>query len=166
MKRRIAAAVLAVIMTLSMTACGSGQTAATENTGEAAEEEIAADISLWTFPVGSWGDAAAVEQIISGFNREYPKIRVSVEYLDYAEGDNKIQTARAEGKGPDIILEGPERLVSWGFSGWMADLNDLWDDKTVKDVADNNLAVLAACISPDGNYYEYPLYERTLHGSE
>lgn len=78
------------------------------------------DITLWTYPVGNWVDAAI-------------------------EG----------GQAPDIIFEGPERLVTnWGAKGLMADLSDLWTDEAKEAIYDS---VEAACQNSDGVFYEYPL---------
>ena len=70
------------------------------------------DITLWTYPVGSWGDSAVVDQMISNFNEVHPEINVTVEYLDYTNGDDQINTAIEGGQATDIVLEGPERLVA------------------------------------------------------
>ncbi|MGP1613149.1 MAG: ABC transporter substrate-binding protein [Catonella sp.] len=111
-------------------------------------------ITLWTYPVGKWGDSATVDEMLSKFNAKYPDISVSVEYLDYTNGDDQINTAIEGGQAPDIVLEGPERLVAnWGAKGLMVDLSDLYTDAS-KDFYEN---VTAACKSPDGKFYEYPL---------
>lgn len=113
-----------------------------------------AAITLWTYPVGKWGDSATVDEMLSKFNAKYPDISVSVEYLDYTNGDDQINTAIEGGQAPDIVLEGPERLVAnWGAKGLMVDLSDLYTDIS-KDFYEN---VTAACKSPDGKFYEYPL---------
>lgn len=166
MKKKVIGIILSSIMALGLFGCGQNNSASIEPT-ESAEENIvqnqddktiAANISLWTYPVGSWGDEAALKQIISNFNQNYPNISVEVKLLDYSEGDATVQAAIDEGNTPDIVMEGPERLVSnWGASGLMIPLNSLWDNEAVEDISSNNLAVLAACIGTDGNYYEYPL---------
>lgn len=49
------------------------------------------------------------------FNKEYPDIQVTVGYLDYQTGDEQVSAAIAAGTTPDVIMEGPERLVAgWG----------------------------------------------------
>ena len=59
----------------------------------------------------------------------YPDIKVTVEYLDYTNGDDQINTAIEGNQAPDLVLEGPERLVAnWGARGLMVDLGDLWTD--------------------------------------
>lgn len=163
MKKRIISLVLTAMLAVSLTACGGSGQSQADSSGdveEATEEgaELSADISIWTYQVGSWSDEETINKIIASFNTKYPNIHVTAMALDYADGDAVVQEAINSGNAPDIVMEGPERLVSnWGAQGLMADLNDLWDDDTVSDISSNSLAVIAACIGADGNYYEYPL---------
>ncbi len=142
-------------MATGLAACGSG--------GGAGEDEPevsdgATAITLWTYPIGSWGDAATVDSIIASFNEKYPDISVAVEYLDYTSGDDQVTAAIEAGTAPDLIMEGPERLVTtWGAAGKMVDLSDLWDDEALADISAVSEAVVNACKSSDGVYYEYPL---------
>ena len=39
----------------------------------------------------------------------------------------------------------------------MVDLADLWDDEALADISATSEAVVAACKSESGAYYEYPL---------
>ena len=146
--KKLLALLLAGVMALSMVACGSSEPAKTE--GDATTE-----ITLWTYPVGKFGDDATVKGFIENFNAKYPDIKVNVEYLDYTNGDNQVTAALEAGTAPDIILEGPERLVSnWGRKGKMVDLSDLWAD-TKADIEAQSAAVVAAC-QENGAFYEYP----------
>lgn len=118
----------------------------------ASKEETS--VTLWTYPVGEWGKSETVDSIVKAFNEKYPEIKVSVEYLDYSTGDDQVNTAIEGGKAPDMVLEGPERLVAnWGAKGYMVDLSDLFALDASKDIFDN---VKAACKSKDGKFYEYP----------
>ncbi len=178
--KRFVALLLAGVMTFSLAACGSSEetpapeTEAEETTSEetSTEEEapaeetgeevadaaVAADITLWTYPIGKFGDSATVDGFISAFNEKYPDIHVSVEYLDYTSGDDQVTAAIEAGTTPDVIMEGPERLVSnWGAKGKMVDLADLWDEEAMADISATSEAVVAACQSEDGVFYEYPL---------
>ena len=93
--------------------------------------------------------------MISNFNEVHPEINVTVEYLDYTNGDDQINTAIEGGQAPDIVLEGPERLVAnWGARGLMADLSDMWTDEAKEAIYDS---VESACQNNDGVFYEYPL---------
>lgn len=177
--KKLIALVLAGAMTFTLVACGSSgaeETAATdeavvteaveeaageaaeEAAGEAAGEDTAADITLWTYPIGAFQDSAVVDTFTASFNEKYPNINVSVEYLDYTSGDDQVTAAIEAGTTPDIIMEGPERLVSnWGAKGKMVDISDLWDEEATADIAATSEAVVAACQAPDGAFYEYPL---------
>ena len=140
--KKLFAMILAIMMVLSLVAC------TVEDTSDMTE------ITLWTYPIGSWGDQATVESLIASFNAKHPNIKVTVQYLTYADGDDKVNTALEGGSAPDIIMEGPERLVTnWGAKGKMVDLSDLWTD-AVK--ADTYASVEAAC-KLNGKYYEYPV---------
>ena len=173
-KRKIMALLMSFVMVCSLSACG-GKDASTNQPADApapadnagsqdtpnqaepapADDAQAADITLWTYPVGSWGDAATVDGMIANFNAVYPDIHVTVEYLDYTNGDDQINTAIEGNQAPDIVLEGPERLVAnWGARGLMVDLADLWTDDAKAAIYDS---VESACKSNDGVYYEYPL---------
>lgn len=164
--KKLMALLLVGAMSISMMACGSKDEVAgsdTENTSEDTESaegdgEIATDITLWTYPVGGFQDSETVEGFIESFNEKYPDINVSVKYLDYTSGDEKVEEAIEKGTTPDIILEGPERLVSnWGAQGKMVDLSDLWDEEATADISATSQAVVDACRSADGIFYEYPL---------
>lgn len=113
------------------------------------------EISLWTFPVGNWGNLTAVSGLIAGFHREHPDIHVTVECVDYNSGDQKIRDAVLSGNAPDLVFEGPERLVAdWGDQGLLADLSDLWDSDAAGEIYEN---VRNACRHANGAYYEFPV---------
>ena len=116
------------------------------------------EITLWTFPIGDWGKEEVVNEIIANFNAVHPEIKVTVEYLDYTNGDAQVTTAIEAGTTPDLIMEGPERLVAnWGAAGKMLDVNDLWTEEALADINANNPIIADACKGSDGNYYLYPL---------
>ena len=128
---------------------------ATEEAAAEAPAGGSTDITLWTYPIGGWGDSAVVDGLIANFNAAHPEINVTVEYLDYTNGDDQVNTAIEGNQAPDVILEGPERLVAnWGARGLMVDLADLWTDDAKAAIYDS---VENACQSNDGVFYEYPL---------
>ena len=140
--KKFLALLLAAMMILSMAAC-------TVSGGEDVE------ITLWTYPIGGWGDQATVDALIAKFEEANPGIKVKVEFIDYQNGDDKVNTAIEGNAAPDLIMEGPERLVAnWGAKGLMVDLSDLLD---ATDKAEINAAALNACYGTDGKVYEYPL---------
>lgn len=151
----------ALLASLALSACAGGApptppptpTSAADGSSSAKQQEV--EITLWTFPVGNWGNPTAVASLLSGFHKAYPYIHVSPEYLTYDTGDAQIEQAVKDGALPDLIFEGPERLVAnWGSRGLMADLSDLWESDAAGAVYDS---VRKACRTADGSYYEFPL---------
>lgn len=117
------------------------------------EEKI--EISLWSYPIGGWNKSGNISSLLSSFRRAYPNIQVNVQTISYEEGDAKIEEAIEKNSLPDIVLEGPERLVAgWGARGLMVDLKDLWDDPVSDKIYDN---VELSCKDRKGNYYIYPM---------
>ncbi len=174
MKKKLLALLLALAMVLSLAACGGGgnnkpanNNPAPSDTKEPAEDNKtpdpapvepsggeATEITLWAYPVGGWGTEDNVKPLLEAFTAE-TGINVKLEYLAYADGDDKVNTALTAGGAPDLILEGPERLVAnWGANGYMVDLSDLIDDT---DKSEINAAALAACTNDAGAVYEYPM---------
>lgn len=161
--KKFIALLLALVMVLSLAACSvekaedkpaeTQAAAAPEAAPEAATEAAAApvEIALWTYPVGNWVDEATVSELVADFNAAYPNITVKVEYLDYTNGDDKLSTAVEGKKAPDIIMEGPERLIAkWGAEGYLVDLKDIVPAGTYESVA-------ATCTSANGEMYELPV---------
>lgn len=127
----------------------------TEQIQPKAEAGSETELSFWTFPVGNWGNPTAVSSLIAGFHKEHPEIHVTVECVDYNSGDKKIQEAVSQGKAPDLVFEGPERLVAgWGNEGLLADLSDLWESDAAGEIYEN---IRKACQHTNGAYYEYPV---------
>ena len=155
--KKFLALTLTLVMVLSLAACGGSKTqepASSTGSEQAPADAATTEISLWTYPIGGWGDEKQVKELTDAFEAE-TGIKVTVEYLAYADGDDKVNSAITAGKAPDLIMEGPERLVAnWGAKGYMVDLADLLDDT---DKAEINPAALAACVNADGAVYEYPL---------
>ena len=162
--KKFIALLLALVMVLSLAACSvekeepapaaTEAPAAAEAAPEAPAEPVAAsEITLWTYPVGQWGDQATVEALMEGFTAK-TGIKVIVEYVDYQTGDDKVNTAIEGGVAPDLILEGPERLVAnWGAKGVMEDISDLF---TAEAKANLTVGSQMDCFLGEAAY-EYPL---------
>ena len=165
--RKTLAAILTGAMLFGLAACGSPSTPSPPGSGSGSGSTPPAtsptpapsggdstEITLWTYPVGKWADEATVKSLTDGFTAE-TGIKVTVEYLAYADGDDKVNAAITAKQTPDLVLEGPQRLVTnWGVGGHMVDLSDMFDDT---DKAEIDPYALNACIAPTGEIYEYPL---------
>ena len=132
---------------------GDAPASVPEESSDAAGETV--ELTFWAFPVGNWGNPTAVSNLLAAFHWEYPNIHITMEYLTYDSGDAQIAEAARKGSAPDLVLEGPERLVAdWGEKGWMADLSDLWQSEQAGDIYEN---VREACRNGAGVYYEFPI---------
>ena len=163
--KKLLSAALATAMALSLVACGGGDKPAassgtpSQSSGGSQSEPVssgsATEITVWIYPVGGWQTESNVKPLIDQFTAD-TGIKVNLEWLAYADGDDKVNTAISAKNAPDLIMEGPERLVAnWGANGYMVDLSDMIDDT---DRSEINAAALAACTSPDGKIYQYPMF--------
>ena len=162
--KKLLALLLAMTMVMALVACGgnNGQSNDTPPATQDQPREPPADaapadggeITLWTYPIGDWGKEEKVKAITDAFTAD-TGISVKVEYLAYADGDDKVNSAITANAAPDLIMEGPERLVTnWGDKGYLVDLSDMFDDG---DKSEINAAAMTACTHPNGEVYEYPL---------
>lgn len=134
MKRK-AALICLLLCAVLLCSCAEGVPASVPDETADVPENI--ELTLATFPIGNWGNPTAVSNMLASFHKEYPNIRVTAQYLTYDTGDAEIERAVADGQAPDLVLEGPERLVAgWGEKGWMADLSELWESEQAGDVYD------------------------------
>lgn len=169
--RKALALLLALCMIMGLAACGNKtadeskapdptkepDTIQTQKVDEEPATNMADSITLWTYPIGKWGSEAEVKAMTDAFT-EATGIKVTVEYLAYADGDDKVNAALSGGGAPDLIMEGPERLVAnWGDNGHMVDLSDLFDSTDMSEINAVSEGVMNACTHTSGAIYEYPL---------
>ena len=161
--KKLLAILLAMTMVMALVACGGNKdNSAPPADNQQSEPQAPADpapasggeITLWTYPIGDWGKEEKVKAITDAFTAD-TGISVKVEYLAYADGDDKVNSAITANAAPDLIMEGPERLVTnWGDKGYLVDLSDMFDDG---DRSEINAAAMTACTHANGAVYEYPL---------
>ena len=148
--KKLLVILVSLFMVFTLAACNQGG----GNTNQGGETPAApTEITLWTYPIGGWGNQDTVNALISKFEAANPDVKVTVEYLDYTNGDDQVNTAIEGGEAPDLIMEGPERLVAnWGAKGLMVDLSDI---VTMKSAL--NPSTIAASTYTDGKVFEYPV---------
>ena len=151
------ALLLAAGMTLGLAACGNGSQGNSESPAPGGEtggsSSGTVELNLWSFNVGGFAEASKWEPIIAAFNEQNPNIKITVTPINYQDGDQKLTSAITAGTGPDIIFEGPERIVgNYAREGLMVDLSDLWETGG-SDIAEG----ISSVSQLDGTYYMYPL---------
>ena len=138
--KKICALALGLSMVLALAACGGGtgsggtsggtsDTPAETGAQSGGESSGAVELSLWAFNIGGFTEASNWDSLLAAFNEANPDIKVTVTPVNYQDGDQKLTTAITSGTGPDIIFEGPERIVgNYAREGLMVDLSDLWTE--------------------------------------
>ena len=154
MKKKLLATLLVGVMSISLVSCGKKATNDTKN-GSSAKTEI----TWWAFPTFTQenaGDAVGTweQKVIAAFEEKNPDVKVKLETIDFTSGPEKITTAIEAGTMADVLFDAPGRIITYGKSGKLADLNDMFTDEFVKDV--NNDALLQACKAGD-TAYMYPI---------
>lgn len=96
MRKKLVSMMMAAIMAVSLTACGSSS----DNNKAEDESGISGTITVWEHDY-SFEDS--LEQLIEGFNEQYPNVQVDYEIK--ADGDyySLLQTAIQSGSGPDLF---------------------------------------------------------------
>lgn len=154
------ALLVAMLGVVSLASCGKDeQVNVIESINTESIEDIVDDgdveITIWSYPIGGWNGSADIVRLIDRFMIDNPGIKVSQKALDYNTGDSEIESAIESGEYPDIVFEGPERLVSnWGKRGLMVDVSDLWEYDNIGRTFDS---VRDSCKGIDGKYYTVPL---------
>lgn len=164
MKKLLALTLSLALAMSALSGCGAKPASSMAASAPAAPASSAAETGLkdaeitwWAFPVFATidGEAGKYEKnLVAEFNKKYPNIKVNVEMIDFTSGPEKIATAIQGGTAPDVLFDAPGRIIDYGKSGVLANLDDLFSDDFKKDV--NNDNIIAAC-SDGTNYFMYPL---------
>lgn len=127
---------------LSLAACGSSSSIEKTDTAESSSDVT--EITWWAFPVFTQENAddgvgTYETSIIEAFEKANPDIKVKLETIDFTSGPEKITTAIEAGTAPDVLFDAPGRIITYGKSGKLAELDDLFTDDFIKDVNNDNL---------------------------
>ncbi|MET7549021.1 MULTISPECIES: ABC transporter substrate-binding protein [unclassified Streptomyces] len=104
-RRSLLAAIGAGAAAAALGGCGTGTSTAGSADGPAEGE-----ITLLT-PIyeGADGKSLLEKEILGGFRKKHPKVKVNVDYTTYAQLNEKITTGLAGGLLPDVLMMG----VGW-----------------------------------------------------
>ena len=153
--KRILALAMAAAMALSITACGGGDESTpsgSQPSGSQPSGGGAVTLTVASFNIGGFTDAAAWEPIIEAFNAQNPDVTIEILPVTYQDGDQQLANLIAGGNAPDIVFEGPERIIgNYANEGLLVDLSDLWEGVT--DIPES----ISSVSQLDGTYYMYPL---------
>ena len=153
--KRILALAMAAAMALSITACGGGDESTPSGSQPSGSQPSGASsvtLTVASFNIGGFTDSAAWEPIIEAFNAQNPDVTIEILPVTYQDGDQQLANLIAGGNAPDIVFEGPERIIgNYANEGLLVDLSDLWEGVT--DIPES----ISSVSQMDGTYYMYPL---------
>ena len=153
--KRILALAMAAAMALSITACGGGDESTPSGSQPSGSQPSGASsvtLTVASFNIGGFTDSAAWEPIIEAFNAQNPDVTIEILPVTYQDGDQQLANLIAGGNAPDIVFEGPERIIgNYANEGLLVDLSDLWEGVT--DIPES----ISSVSQLDGTYYMYPL---------
>lgn len=143
MKIRLIAA--ASLIALTATACGGG------DAGSSGKQTV----TLWMYPVIA--DSAASQQFWSdtekSFEAQNSTVDLVIELQPWEGRDEKIATAIASGKGPDLVVLGPDQIPQNQANGGLQAMTSVVEpDKSAYLPS----AIDAATV--DGTIYGVPIY--------
>ena len=159
--KKLLALLLALAMVFALAACNNNDepsgnetqdpgTTESEQGGEPSGEAVT--ITIAPFNIGNFTDIAAWESLIAAFNEENPNVTIEVTPVTYQDGDQQLNNLITAGNAPDIVFEGPERIIgNYAKEGLLVSLDDLWEGVT--DVPES----ISSVSHLDGTYYMYPL---------
>ncbi|WSA74894.1 ABC transporter substrate-binding protein [Streptomyces sp. NBC_01799] len=104
-RRSLLAAIGAGAAATALGGCGTGT-----STADSADGPAEGEITLLT-PIyeGPDGKTLLEQEILGGFRKKHPKVKVNVDYTTYAQLNEKITTGLAGGLLPDVLMMG----VGW-----------------------------------------------------
>ncbi len=150
MKTRIIAVVALLALVVG---CSSS---ATTGGSSAAPQDLSGKVTVWMYPVIA--DAAKSQafwaEAEQAFEAQHPKVDLTIELQPWAGRDEKVATAIASGKGPDLVLLTPDGLPGYATNGGLKSL------KGAQDPAFLPAAVNAATVG--GEVYAVPLYQTVV----
>lgn len=99
----------------ALSACGGG------NNGESANGKVT--INVW----GMGEEAKSLPKIVEDFEKENPNIKVNVQALPWDTAHDKLLTAVASKKGPDVLQMGTTWIPEFSSAGALMDLSPYID---------------------------------------
>ncbi|MFI5734222.1 extracellular solute-binding protein [Kribbella sp. NPDC051587] len=144
--RRIAAPLTALVLAAALSSCGGG-----DDTNSAGKKTV----TLWMYPVIA--DQAASDtywkKVETDFEAANSGIDLNIEAQPWDKRDEKLATAFAGGKGPDVVLLIPDQLPQYVKNGSLEPVDDV-----VTPDKDKFLPNAIPGLTVEGKVYGAPIY--------
>ncbi|WP_432073409.1 ABC transporter substrate-binding protein [Streptomyces wuyuanensis] len=136
---------LALLTLTTLTAAGCG--------GDSGAESK--KVTVWMYPVimDPKANAAYWDGIEKGFEAQEKGVDLSIEQLPWENRDQKLATAFGSGKGPDVVLLGPDQIPQYQANGAIQPV-----DRAIGEARDAFRPNALEAMSQDGKVYAAPIY--------
>lgn len=151
MKKRIIATALAAATFFAVAACSGSDDA---DSGA----DATGDLTVWLQVDAQTLWPKAVEAATTEFNKQYPKVKVTVAYQAWADHLSKFDAAAQAGTAPDVIEMGTTEMGLYMGNGAFADLTS---KKGEFANSDTWVQALSDSATFDGKLYGVPYYGGT-----
>ena len=129
----------------ALTACG----------GSGEEQSSAEPVTVWMYPVIADEKASTAywSQVEKDFEAANTDVDLRIEQQPWANRDQKLATAFSGGKGPDILLLGPDQIPQFVKTGSLEPVDQVLEADTSKF-----LPGALSALTVDGKLYGVPIY--------
>ncbi|MEU2264629.1 sugar ABC transporter substrate-binding protein [Streptomyces sp. NPDC019645] len=136
---------LALLTLTTLTAAGCG--------GDSGAESK--KVTVWMYPVimDPKANTAYWDGIEKGFEAREKGVDLSIEQLPWENRDQKLATAFGSGKGPDVVLLGPDQIPQYQANGAIQPV-----DRAIEEARSAFRPNALKAMSQDGKVYAAPIY--------
>lgn len=108
-------------------------------TSTAARQDVSGEATMWVYPLAGGEPGTEIwDDIVSGFNEQYPDAQINVEIQPWAQRNEKLLVALAAGAGPDVCYLNEDFIPQHAEEGNIVPLDDLLVDD-IEDYYENLL---------------------------
>lgn len=159
-KTRFAATVMALVLSLGLSACGSGSDApgktpdSNNSQGQTNTNSDAKDTITALLPPVSPTYQENFKKMEEDFNKLYPNLTLKIEPASWEDMTQKLDTQVNAGSPPDLAFIGSDGISKYAEMGMMLDIKDTVTPEMVEDFDEAPLAYMK---KGDG-LYGFPAY--------
>ncbi|WP_330173684.1 sugar ABC transporter substrate-binding protein [Streptomyces sp. NBC_01498] len=148
MKRKLIAAIGVAGMMFSIAACGS------DDSGAAKDPKDRSDtVTVWLMVDAQSTWPELVKDVNAQFKAKYPKVKVDVQYQQWADKAKKLDTALGGDKFPDVVELGNTETMQYILNGAVAEI-----DPEKYDNSDTWIQGLKDTCTYEGKQFCVPYY--------
>jgi multiple sugar transport system substrate-binding protein len=123
--KRLGILIFSFILILSVTACSDDSKSA----GGKVDKDQSATLTVWIHPYVADElkdkQKEVFDNMAASFNKDYPNVKVKFEEIPWANREQKLLTALAANKGPDVFYLIPDMMAQFADQGVLAPITDL-----------------------------------------